>query len=145
MKRFFPEILEEIRGIADSCKLDYDQLTTFILTNGGTENQCSIFAVTDGENVYIGRNYYMYSKFRDHLESCLTMPDDGYWSIGQTDIFVGREHGVNEESLGATMSGITAYFSPGINFWIAIRYILDRLPSSRKASSSPPKYHIIVR
>ena len=24
------------------------------------------------------------------------------------------------------MSGITAYFSLGINFWIAIRYILDR-------------------
>ena len=124
--RLLPEIMEEIKGIADACKLDYDQPTSFISTLGGEENQCSIFAVTDGENVYMGRNYDMYYKFRDHLESYLTMPDVGYWSIGQTDIFLGREDGVNEEGLGAAMSGITAYFSPGISFWSAIRYILDK-------------------
>ena len=89
VNRFFPEIMEEIQGITDACKLDYDSLTSIILTLEGAENQYSIFAVTDGEKVYIGMNYDMYYKFKDYLESYLTMPDDGYWSIGQTDIYVG--------------------------------------------------------
>jgi predicted choloylglycine hydrolase len=126
VKRFFPEILEEIRGFADACRLDYDQLASFILTIGGEENQCSIFAATDGESVFMGRNYDMYYKFKDYLESYLTMPEACYWSLGHTDIFVGREDGVNEKGLAVAMSGIVAHISPGIGFPIAIRYILDK-------------------
>jgi len=126
VKRIFPEILEEIRGFADACKLDYDQLASLILTIGAEEPQCSVFAVTDGENIFMGRNYDMYYKFKDYLESYLTMPENGYWSLGNTDIFVGREDGVNEKGLAVAMSGTVAYISPGIGFPIAIRYILDK-------------------
>jgi predicted choloylglycine hydrolase len=126
VKRSFPEILEEIRGFADACKIDYDQLASFTLTIGGEDNQCSVFAVTDGESVFMGRNYDMYYKFKDYLESYLTMPEEGYWSLGNTDIFIGREDGINEKGLAAAMSGIVAYISPGIVFPIAIRYVLDK-------------------
>lgn len=126
VRRVFPEILEEIGGLADACKLDYDRLASFILAIGADGNQCSIFAVTDGERVFMGRNYDMYYRFKDHLESYLTMPDKGYWSLGNSDIFVGREDGVNERGLAAAMSGIVAHISPGIAFHVGIRYILDR-------------------
>jgi len=126
VKRFFPEILEEIRGFADACRLDYDQLASFILTIGSDENQCSIFAVTDGVNVFMGRNYDMYYRFKDYLESYLTMPEKGYWSLGHTDIFVGREDGINEKGLAVAMSGIVTYITPGIGFPIVIRYLLDK-------------------
>jgi len=126
VEKFFPEILQEIRGFADASRLDYDQLASFILTIGAGENQCSIFAVTDGENVFIGRNYDMYYRFKPYLESYLTMPKEGYWSLGHTDIFVGREDGVNEKSLAVAMSGIVAYITPGIGFPIAVRYVLDK-------------------
>lgn len=42
VKRLSPEVLEEIQGSADACRLDYDRLASFILTIGGEENQCSI-------------------------------------------------------------------------------------------------------
>jgi len=131
-KRFFPEILEEIKGFADACRLDYDHLASFILTIGSEEPQCSVFAVTDGKNVFVGRNYDMYYKFKDYLESCLTMPQDGYKSLGNTDIFIGREDGVNEKGLAVAMSGIVAHISPGIGFPIAVRYILDKCATTKE-------------
>jgi predicted choloylglycine hydrolase len=33
------------------------------------------------------------------------------------------------------MSGITAYFAPGVNFWVSIRYILDRCKGVEEAVS----------
>lgn len=123
---FFPEILEEIQGVADACKLDYDQLASFIFTIGLEEPKCSCLSITDGEKVFLARNYDMYYSFKDFLESYLTMPEKGYWSVGHTDIFVGRDDGVNEKGLGVAISGIKAYFGPGIGFPIAVRYILDK-------------------
>jgi len=133
VKRFFPEILEEIRGLADACELNYDHLVSFILTIGGEGLKCSVFAVTDSENVFVGRNYDMLYELKDTIESYLTMPDKGYWSLGHTDIFVGREDGVNEKGLTvavngifASQNGILAYIRAAIGFHIVVRYILDK-------------------
>lgn len=50
--------------------------------------------------------------------------------IGQSDIFVGREDGVNEEGLAIAMTGVAErIIRPGINFAIAIRCVLDRCAS----------------
>lgn len=126
VRKFFPEALEEFKGISDASGLDYDQLSAFGLTQFGVDKNCSIFAVTDGEKTLMGRNYDMFYNLKDRCESYFTAPRGGHCSVGQTEAFVGREDGVNEKGLGVAMSGITAYYSPGVAFWIAIRYILDR-------------------
>ena len=135
VKRVFPEILEEIRGFADACRLDYDQLASFTLTIGAGENQCSTFAVTNDEAVFMGRNYDMYYRFRPYLESYLTMPKKGYWSLGHTDIFVGREDGSSEKGLAVPVNGSVEYIRLGIGFPIASRYILDKCVSVKETSS----------
>jgi len=122
----FPEIMDEIRGIAEAAEIDYDALCTFLLTHPQATPKCSIFAVTDGRTTYIGRNYDMFYSLKDFTESYFTAPQQGHRSVGQTDVFVGREDGVNEHGLGVAMSGITDYFEPGVPFWIAIRYLLDK-------------------
>jgi predicted choloylglycine hydrolase len=123
---FFPEALEEFRGISDASGLDYDRLCAFGLTQFDVNRSCSIFAVTDNDKTLIGRNYDMFYRIKDYCESYYTAPEGGYRSLGQTEAFVGREDGVNEKGLGVAMSGITSYYSPGVAFWIAIRYILDK-------------------
>jgi predicted choloylglycine hydrolase len=133
VKQFFPEILEEIRGFSDACKTDYAELASFILTIGSESPECSIFAVVDGTDTYFGRNYDMYYRFKEHIESYLTVPTGGYCSIGNTDVFVGREDGVNEKGLAVAMSGIPSHPSPGIGFPIAVRYILDNCASAESA------------
>jgi len=130
--RFFPEDLDEFRGISDASGLEYDGLCAFGLTQFDVDNGCSIFAVTDGEKTLMGRNYDMFYRIRDRCESYYTAPEGGYRSLGHTEAFVGREDGVNERGLGVAMSGITSYFRPGLAFWIAIRYILDRCSSVRE-------------
>ncbi|MFQ6124334.1 MAG: C45 family autoproteolytic acyltransferase/hydrolase [Candidatus Heimdallarchaeota archaeon] len=123
----FPGYVEEIRGIADTAKLQFEGLCAMTLKIPNSIPNCSILAVTDGEQTFLGRNYDMYYSFKEEglAESYFTDPYNGFKSVGHTDIFVGREDGVNEKGLGVAMSGITAYFEPGIAFWVAIRYLLD--------------------
>jgi predicted choloylglycine hydrolase len=125
----FPEILEEIQGIAQSSGISYDSLSTMLLTLALADQQppnCTIFAVKEGDQVWMGRNYDWFYRSKEYTESYFTSPEGGHRSLGHSDIFVGREDGVNEKGLGVAMSGITEYFQPGVNFWIAIRYILDK-------------------
>jgi predicted choloylglycine hydrolase len=81
-----------------------------------------------------GRNYDFYYSFRDKIESCLTCPRDGYWSVGQSDIFVGREDGVNEKGLAIGMTAVAPKNpKPGVGFAIATRYVLDKCAAVTEA------------
>jgi len=126
---FFPEILEEIRGFAVACHASYEQLAAFILCIGAfpPKAACSIFATFNCSNVVFGRNYDFYYSFKDKIESYLTCPRGGYWSVGQSDIFVGREDGINEKGFAVGMTAVAPkILKPGISFAIATRYVLDK-------------------
>jgi predicted choloylglycine hydrolase len=136
VKLFFPEILEEIRGFAAACHASYQQLAALILCVGvsSPEAACSIFATFNRSNVMFGRNYDFYYSFRDKIESCLTCPRDGYWSVGQSDIFVGREDGINEKGLAIGMTAVAPKNpKPGVGFAIATRYVLDKCAAVAEA------------
>ncbi len=144
----FPEILDELSGIADAAGVGYDELCAMVLTDPESTAECSIFAVKDGEETWMGRNYDWFYSERDRTESYFTDPNGGFKSVGQTDVFVGREDGVNEKGLGVAMSGITAYFKPGVTFWIAIRYLLDKCATVEEGvkflTETPPHCTITV-
>jgi len=80
------------------------------------------------------RLFGRFYRLKPYLESYLTMLKKGYWSFGHTDIFVGREDGVNEKGLAVAMSGSVEYISLGIGFPIASRYILDKCVSVKETS-----------
>ena len=129
VKRVFPEVLEEIQGFADACHASYENLSSLILSIGAfkVEPMCSAFATFNGSDAVFGRNYDFFYSFKKYTESYLTCPKEGYWSIGQSDIFVGREDGVNEEGLAIAMTGVAEkVIKPGINFPLAIRCVLDK-------------------
>ena len=108
VRKVFPEILDEIRGFADTCHVPYKHLSALILGVGAFKppGACSVFAVSMGSDVLLGRNYDFYYTFRDRVESYFTKPSNGFSSIGDTDIFVGREDGVNEKGLAVAMAGV---------------------------------------
>jgi predicted choloylglycine hydrolase len=138
VKRVFPEILDEIHGFADASGTSYEHLLALILGVGAFKppEACSVFAVSTGSHVLVGRNYDFYYRFKDHLESYFTKPSNGFSSIGDTDIFVGREDGVNEKGLAVAMAVVkSAEVRPGINFALLVRYILDKCASVREATN----------
>lgn len=136
VKRVFPEVLEEIQGFADACHASYEQLAALILGVGCLDLPnfaCSVFATFNGSDVMFGRNYDFYYRFKEYAESYMTCPKEGYWSIGHSDIFVGREDGVNEKGLAIAMTGVIGTIKPGINFPLAIRCILDKCARAEEA------------
>ncbi len=60
VKRAFPEVLEEIRGLAEPCEVAYEDMAAFILGVGVFKPSCSAFAVRSGSDVIFGRNYDFY-------------------------------------------------------------------------------------
>jgi predicted choloylglycine hydrolase len=136
VSRVFPEVLNEISGFADACHASYDNLLALILGVGAFKpvGACSIFAVKTGSDVLFGRNYDFYYKFKEHIESYLTHPLSGYWSLGNTDIFVGREDGINEKGLAIGMTAVAPNeIKAGINFALLTRCILDKCANAKEA------------
>ncbi|NWF86539.1 choloylglycine hydrolase [Candidatus Bathyarchaeota archaeon] len=136
VKRIFPEILEEIRGFADACHASYEDMASFMMSIGAFKPvlTCSVFASFNGSDVVFGRNYDFYYSFKKHTESCLTCPEDGYWSVGHSDVFIGKEDGVNERGLAVAMTGIAEKtIKPGMSFVLAMRCILDKCANTGEA------------
>jgi len=147
VKRVFPQILEEIQGFADACHTSHEHLSAFVLNVGAFKpgSSCSVFATFNGSDVVFGRNYDFYYKFKEHSESYLTRPRDGYCSVGNSDIFVGREDGVNEEGLAIGMTAVMpTRVSPGINFALATRCVLDKCANVEEGVKTLSDAHFLT-
>jgi hypothetical protein len=135
--RYAPELLEEIRGVATAADLDYDALLTFTITIPFDPAEiptgsCTVLAVlpehtADGRTI-VGRNYdYFYDESEEGATTFCTYPMGRFASIGNCDIWVGREDGLNEAGL---FVGQAAFFMPGLQpgftFWFILRLLLDR-------------------
>jgi len=137
VKRVFPEILDEIRGFAESCHASYDDVAAFMMTIGAFKVQpmCSSFAVFDGSDVIFGRNYDFFYSFAKYAESYLTAPEDAFMSLGHSDVFIGREDGINENGLAVAMTGVSEKsVKPGTSFVLAVRLVLDKCANVKDAS-----------
>jgi len=129
VRRVFPHVLEEILGFADACHASYEHLAALILSVGAFKPgaACSVFASFNGSDVVFGRNYDFHYMSKEHSGSYLTRPKDSYSSVGNSDIFVGREDGVNEKGLAVAMTGVRPKIvKPGVNFALATRCVLDK-------------------
>jgi predicted choloylglycine hydrolase len=117
VRRVFPDILDEVRGFAEGCHSPYADLLSFVMSVGLVKPpKCSLFATAVEPNVIFGRNYDFYYSFKDYTESYLTVPQGGYASIGDTDVFIGREDGVNEKGLAIGVSSVESQLiRPGVN------------------------------
>jgi len=62
------------------------------------------------------------------------MPKNAYWSLGNSTIFIGKEDGINEAGLAIAMSTVRVKeFRPGVNWFIAVRAVLDKCSSVAEA------------
>ena len=129
------ELLDEIRGLAEATEVDYDALMTMILTvpfDPAEVPACSVLAVTpertaDGRPI-VGRNYDFFHDISEEVATTYrTYPQARYASLGDCDIWVGRDDGLNEAGL---FVGMASTFLPGVQpgptFWLIVRMILDR-------------------
>jgi len=130
VRRIFPEILDEVSGFADACQASYEDALGFVLgygVFGGLTLACSAFASVNGSDVVFGRNYDYYYALGQQSRAYLTCPEGGLWNVSQSDIFTGREGGVNERGLAIAISAVEeTAIRPGMNFTLTVRYVLDK-------------------
>jgi predicted choloylglycine hydrolase len=144
VKRVFPEVLEEIRGFAEGCHASYEDLSAFMLTIGAFKPQpmCSSFAASAGSDVMFGRNYDFFYSFKKYTESYLTAPQNAFISLGHSDVFIGREDGINENGLAIAMTGLSDItVKPGVSFVLAVRSVLDKCANVKQASKNIQDTH----
>lgn len=126
----YPEILEEIRGIADGQEMPFESLASFLLGmySYTVTNFCTCVALitTDGHTVF-GRNSDFLVELEKVYESSFYRQEGSYSFIGNSTAFVEMEDGVNEHGLAV---GLTFIYSkekvPGLNAGMLVRYFLEK-------------------
>jgi len=128
-EKVFPEVLEEIRGLADGAKIPYQDFTSFIFGMYCFEftHWCTCFAFESDTSLIFGRNSDFAMSLEDQYESALYNLTDGYSFIGNSTAVVQMEDGINEYGLaiGLTFNNIKVV-KPGLNAGILVRYILEK-------------------
>jgi len=126
-----PGLNEEIQGFADALGVPLEQVVyyAFTFSNPG---QCShtalLPAVTEDGHVYVGRSYEFHHDMSDR-RLVTTRVAGRAAHVGFSEIMFGRDDGINEYGLCATMSA-GAPMAPtepgGCTFWAVMRAVLDR-------------------
>lgn len=135
VEQYAPELLDEIRGLAEAAELDYEAVLTPTLTAPFEPQEipsCTVLAVApertmDGRPI-VGRNYdFFHDVSEEGATTYRTYPEGRYASLGNCDIWVGREDGLNEAGLFVGMASIfLPGVQPGLTFWLIVRTLLDR-------------------
>lgn len=135
-EKYYPEILKEIRGIADGQKSSYKDLYTFLISMYCFEfnNYCTCFAFKDNDNIIFGRNSDFFVSLENLYMNCLYNLENSYTFNRNTTAFVQMEDGINEFSLAI---GLTFVYSKikqaGFNAGMLVRYLLEKCKTTEEA------------
>ena len=107
-QKYYPEILNEIKGIADGQKTSYEDMFTFLLSMYCFEfnNRCTCLAISDENNIVFGRNSDFLVELEKLYMNCLYSLDNSYAFNANTTAFVEMEDGVNEYGLAVGLTFI---------------------------------------
>lgn len=129
-EEWYPEVLEEIKGIAEGQKVDPEELETILFSMYCMmpENKCSCFAFRDGKHIVLARNSDFLPEFEKLNMNCIyEFNDRGIAFQGNTTAFVEMEDGINEYGLAI---GLTSVYPKrlgyGLNAGMLLRYGLER-------------------
>lgn len=159
LREFFPEVCEEIRGVADTVEADYLRFASWMLCMGccmyNLEQNipvevrgCTAFAcMTDGNGktggqtesrVLYGRNNDLPPYLRKGCNSEIYAPAGGSRFQITTSSFINGEEGLNEHGLAAAMTFVMTDLKkirPGFNSCFIVRYLLEKAKNTEQALS----------
>lgn len=128
-EKYYPEILEEIKGLADGQRGKYKDFYTFLFSMYCFEfnNHCTCFAFCDDENIIFARNSDFLVSLEHLYMNCLYKLDRAYAFNGNTTAFIEMEDGINEYGLAVGLTFIyPSAIKPGFNAGMLVRYILEK-------------------
>jgi len=138
LKKYFPEAIDEIRGITDVIGYDHESFTSWMMCmgcchtidNGNSIEMrgCTAFSFTHHGNVYHGRDNDLPPFLKKVSKSIYYRPKNKINFILNTSSFINGEEGINEEGLVVAMTFVKPKINEiksGINSLFLVRYILE--------------------
>lgn len=139
---FTPEILEEVRGLADGTRLKYRQLLGSVISSPYfSPTFCSAFVALDNltknKEPIMGRNVDWASESKKYVRYVLTTPSEGYIHVCSRDLdSIGYYDGINERGLTIAWAGVFTLKSevtPGLLMFFITKHVLERCSSVKEA------------
>lgn len=138
-KKYFPEILDEIQGIADGqkCSIQILQAILFSMYTMPPACNCSCFAIKNDNRIILGRNSdFLTDVEKLNLNVIYRFNADSYSFTGNTTAFIEMEDGVNEHGLAI---GLTSVYPcdkiAGFNAGLLLRYFLEKCKNIQEVIS----------
>lgn len=147
LKKFFPEVYEEIQGVSDTIGVEYITFASWMLCMGccmyNLENNipvevrgCTAFAYTKNGRVIYGRNNDLPPYLREESKSEIYAPNNGNRFNITTSSFINGEEGLNEHGLAVAMTFVMTdlkKIQAGFNSCFIVRYLLEKADNIEQA------------
>lgn len=138
-EKYYPEIMEEIRGLADGqhCDARVLQAVLFSMYAMPPACNCSCFALASEQAILLGRNSdFLTALEKLNMNVVYRLSDGTHSFTGNTTAFIEIEDGVNEHGLAV---GLTSVYplqcKPGFNAGLLLRYLLEKCKNVLEAIS----------
>lgn len=132
---FFPEIIDEIKGMSEglnlnnNIKINYINICEFLFTiySFTFDNKCSSFAFKTDDDIILSKNSDFLISISKYSDSTYYKLDNSYSFIGNTTSFIEIEDGINDKGLAAALTFVyPVKINYGFNAGMIIRYILEK-------------------
>lgn len=135
-QKIYPEVLEEINGMADGLQVNYRTLSDFLFSMYCfvMDVHCSVFAYSFEGKTIFGRNSDFLTRVEKICDSAYYKLDGVNAFIGNTTAWTEIEDGVNEHRLAVGLTLIyPTKIEPGLNAGMIVRYILEKCKTTIEA------------
>ena len=108
-KKYYPEIIEEIQGLADGqhCDVRILQAVLFGMYAMPPVCNCSCFAFAAGQEILLGRNSdFLTDLEKKNMNVIYRLAGGAYSFTGNTTAFVEMEDGINEQGLAVGLTSV---------------------------------------
>ena len=155
LKQYFPQVVEEIKGITDVIGYDNELFTSWMMcmgcchtlndSNNVERRGCTEFSFIHDGNVYYGRNNDLPPFLKSISKSIYYKPKNKLSFILNTSSFINGEEGINKAGMVAAMTFVKPKLEeikPGINSVFLVRYLLENCKSVKEGLESLRKLPI---
>lgn len=129
-QKFFPEILDEIQGVADGqgCSPEKLQTLLFSLYSIAPGANCSCFALSGKGQILLGRNSDFFSELKEqNMNVIYDVPAASQGFTANTTSFIQMEDGVNRLGLAVGLTSVLPRrIKPGMNAGLLLRFFLEK-------------------
>ncbi|RKJ76615.1 C45 family autoproteolytic acyltransferase/hydolase [Pyramidobacter sp. CG50-2] len=129
-QKFFPEILDEIQGVADGQGCSPEKLRTllFSLYSIAPGANCSCFALSGKGQILLGRNSDFFSELKEqNMNVIYDVPAASQGFTANTTSFIQMEDGVNRLGLAVGLTSVLPRrIKPGMNAGLLLRFFLEK-------------------